>query len=91
MSSIKGTRFVLGRQISLSSNEGDTYLESLMEASGLPERNIVNLIMASCDQDTCMVDVGANIGYISLIMSLVAPKGKVYALSRAENLLVPQG
>lgn len=86
MDSIKTTRFVLGRPISLSSSEGDSYLRSLMEVPGLPERDIVNLICAVCAPDSHMLDVGANIGYISAIMSLIAPRGKIHAFEPAPKI-----
>lgn len=86
MNSIKATRFVLGRPISLVSNESDNYLSALMDNPGLPERDIVNLITAACSPDSHMLDVGANIGYISIVMSLIAPRGRIHSFEPAPNI-----
>lgn len=83
MSVVTLSRFVLGRSISLTGNDNDTYLHSLVEDTGLPERDIVSLIARTCNEASSMVDVGANIGYISIVMSHLAPKGKITSFEPA--------
>jgi FkbM family methyltransferase len=79
MGTMTGTRYIFGKSITLSGNDSDTYLSTLISSLILPEQDIVNLIGASCSSDSHMLDVGANIGYISIIMSLTSPAGKIYS------------
>ena len=79
------TRLVLGKSVVLTGSDNDTYLASLFKESSLPEQDIVSLILNSCDEQSTMLDVGANIGYISVVMSIAAHKGKVFAFEPAPN------
>lgn len=83
MPAVTRSRIVLGRSISLTGNDNDTYLHAIVDDVGLPERDIVTLMANSTNDTSSMVDVGANIGYISVVMSQLASRGKITAFEPA--------
>jgi FkbM family methyltransferase len=77
--------FILGRSFRLVGAKGDSYFESHIDRNGLAERDIVNILTASISEDDWTLDVGANIGYISLAMSVLCPKGKIFSFEPAKT------
>lgn len=69
----------------LTGKDDDIYFQSLVAEPSLPEADIVALMALSLKPDSYVVDVGANLGYISLVASLLADKGKVFAFEPVEE------
>ena len=76
-------KYIFGSSIVLNGSEEDTYFEWLTNTPGLPEEDVVRLILATVKNDSWQVDVGANLGYISLIMALLARKGNIFSFEPA--------
>ncbi len=77
--------FILGRSFRLIGTKGDSYFESHIDRDGLAEQDIVNILTASISEDDWILDVGANIGYISLAMSVLCPNGKIFSFEPAKT------
>ncbi|MBD3920211.1 FkbM family methyltransferase [Paenibacillus sp. PR3] len=70
----------------LSSNDGDMILAGIEKSGGYYEPHIMNALRNIVKTNAVCLDIGANIGAISLGMSTYASKGKVFAFEpSAEN------
>jgi FkbM family methyltransferase len=76
-------KYVLGMPIRISADISDKYFDWLTDTPGVPEKDIVKLVSATATDDSWYIDAGANIGYISIIMSVVSPKGKIFSFEPA--------
>jgi FkbM family methyltransferase len=73
---------LLDQEVAFVASDGDYYLESM--ASNGPV-DIQQLFEALCQEDSIVVDVGANIGVTAVIAGLLAPKGFVLALEPVKD------
>lgn len=70
----------------ISVNPNDIYIGNELINNGTWEIHIKNLLKAICKENMTVVDIGANIGTHTILMSkLVGEKGNVYAFEPSKN------
>jgi FkbM family methyltransferase len=79
----EGKIIILGRQFSLAGARGDIYFEQLLGGIDPAERDVINIMAASISENDWALDVGANIGLMSLAISTLCPRGKIFAFEPA--------
>ncbi len=81
---------ILNRLFRVSFYDDDEYAVPIMER-GRYSDSIFLALMALVDTDAICLDIGANIGFITLALTLLAPRGRVYSFEpnpRAYECLV---
>jgi FkbM family methyltransferase len=73
---------LLDQQVSFSASDDDYYLQTL-PANG--PSDIQHLFEAFCEEDSNVIDVGANIGVTAVIAGLLALRGSVLALEPVKD------
>jgi FkbM family methyltransferase len=70
----------------ISANPNDIYIGNKLINNGAWEMHIINLLKAICNENMTVIDIGANIGTYTILMSkLVGEKGNVYAFEPFKN------
>ena len=60
---------------------GDLYFES--HVSDKADQDVMSVLAAAISDGDWVLDIGANIGFVSLVMSMLSPKGSVFAFEPA--------
>jgi FkbM family methyltransferase len=76
---------LLGKDIVLYGHAQDEYLKWLTDTPGIPEEDIISLIRESVNEQGTIIDIGANIGYISIASSLMFPKVTIEAFEPSKK------
>jgi FkbM family methyltransferase len=72
---------IFGNELSLIGTQGDLYFES--HVSDNADRDVMSVLAAAISDGDWVLDIGANIGFVSLVMSMLSPKGNVFAFEPA--------
>lgn len=68
-----------GKTYTVCSNDGDQIVAGIESNHGLYEPHLMNLLQTIVQPHSVCLDIGANVGAISLALGYLAPYGKVYA------------
>jgi FkbM family methyltransferase len=72
---------IFGNELRLIGTQGDLYFEA--HVSDNADRDIMSVLAAAISDGDLVLDIGANIGFVSLVMSMLSPKGSVFAFEPA--------
>lgn len=76
---------IFGRQYTLNGPEGDTYLNNHLQNSDQSEGDILSLLSVCLKDTSTFLDVGANLGFITLSSSALIARGKIYSFEPAHS------
>jgi len=65
--------------VSLIVDSRDPAISKPILCIGQYEKNVTDVLLSLVKDDTCFVDVGANIGYFTLLVARRCPRGKVFS------------
>ena len=83
-----GQKVIFGKKRFFSGYEGDEYASSLVSKGQVYDEDLLFMINAACDRAEVILDVGANIGYMSVLMSDFAPKARIIAFEPVHSNVV---
>jgi FkbM family methyltransferase len=73
--------YIFGNLLRVIGTPGDLYFES--HVSDKADQDVMSVLAASISDGDWVLDIGANIGFVSLVMSMLSPKGSVFAFEPA--------
>src|SRR5450755_2726765 len=72
---------IFGNLLRMRGTQGDLYFES--HISDKADEDVMSVLAAAISDGDWVLDIGANIGFVSLVMSMLSPKGNVFAFEPA--------
>jgi FkbM family methyltransferase len=72
---------IFGNLLRMIGTPGDLYFES--HVSDKADQDVMSVLAAAISDGDSVLDIGANIGFVSLVMSMLSPKGSVFAFEPA--------
>ena len=72
---------IFGKLLRMFGTQGDLYFES--HVSDKADQDVMSVLAAAISDGDWVLDIGANIGFVSLVMSMLSPKGNVFAFEPA--------
>ena len=73
--------YIFGNLLRVIGTPGDLYCDS--HVSDTADQDVMSVLAASISDGDSVLDIGANIGFVSLVMSMLSPKGSVFAFEPA--------
>jgi FkbM family methyltransferase len=73
--------YIFGNLLRMIGTPGDLYFES--HVSDKADQDVMSVLAAAISDGDWVLDIGANIGFVSLVMSMLSPKGNVFAFEPA--------